>query len=102
MQMTTPGWISAFKGLRASWGWWRKNEADAEETEHERRMRDGREGRELAFVHAQTVSEVAAIQVKAEREVAAFRAKTERAVAEVRAQGREQRLQSVMVVYASI
>jgi hypothetical protein len=91
MQMTTSGYISAFQGLRALWGWWRGSEQDSAESEHEQRMKNAEQERELALLRAQTIREVAEVQ-----------AETERSLNQTRAQNRRERLQPVMAVYASV
>ncbi len=91
MQMTTSGYISAFQGLRALWGWWRKSEDEPDASEHEARMKAVEEERELALARAQTV-----------RELAEVRAETERIVGQVRAEARRERLQPVMEMYAAV
>lgn len=91
MQMTTSGYISAFQGLRALWGWWRGSENDSVDAEHEERMKEAQQERELALSRAQTI-----------REVAEVRAETERSVNRSRAQSRKERLQPVMAMYAAV
>ena len=91
MQMTTSGYISAFQGLRALWGWWRKSEDEPDESEHEQRMKAAEEERELALARAQTV-----------RELAEVRAETERIVGQIRTEQRRERLQPVMEMYATV
>ncbi len=91
MQMTTSGYISAFQGLRALWGWWRKSEDEPEVSEHEQRMKEIEEERELALARALTV-----------REVAEVRAETERIVGQVRTEQRRERLQPVMEMYGTL
>ena len=91
MQMTTSGYISAFQGLRALWGWWRGSENDSVDAEHEEQMMKAEQERELALLRAQTI-----------REVAEVRAETERLVEQSRAQRRRERLQPVMAMYASV
>ena len=91
MQMTTSGYISAFQGLRALWGWWRKGKDEPDASEHEARMKAVDEERELALARAQTV-----------RELAEVRAETERIVGQVRAEQRRERLQPVMEMYAAV
>jgi len=91
MQMTTSGYISAFQGLRALWGWWRKNDDASEDFEHEQRMKTAQDERALALFRANTV-----------REVAEVCAETERAVHRARAQTRRERLQPVMEMYAAV
>ena len=91
MQMTTSGYISAFQGLRALWGWWRKSEDEPDESEHETRIKAVEEERELALARAQTV-----------RELAEVRAETERIVGQIRTEQRRERLQSVMEMYATV
>ena len=91
MQMTTSGYISAFQGLRALWGWWSKSEDEPDESEHEQRMKEVEEERELALARAQTV-----------RELAEVRAETERIVGQVRTEQRRERLQPVMEMYAAL
>ena len=89
--MTTSGYISAFQGLRALWGWWRKSEDEPDESEHEQRMNEVEEERKLALARAQTV-----------RELAEVRAETERIVGQVRNEQRRERLQPVMEMYATL
>jgi len=91
MQMTTSGYISAFQGLRALWGWWRKNDEEPNDSEHEQRMKAAEQDRELALTRANTLRELAEVQ-----------AETERVVAQARAQSRRERLQSVMEMYATV
>ena len=91
MQMTTSGYISALQGLRALWGWWRKSEDEPDESEHEQRMKEVEEERELALARAHTV-----------RELAEVRAETERIVGQVRTEQRTARLQPVMEMYATL
>ncbi len=89
--MTTSGYISAFQGLRALWGWWRKNDEEPNDSEHEQRMKAAEQDRELALTRANTLRELAEVQ-----------AETERVVAQARAQSRRERLQSVMEMYATV
>lgn len=91
MQMTTSGYISALQGLRALWGWWRKSEDEPDESEHEQRMKEVEEERELALARAHTV-----------RELAEVRAETERIVGQVRTEQRRERLRPVMEMYATL
>ena len=91
MQMTTSGYISAFQGLRALWGWWRKNDDASETNEHEQQMNAALDERELALLRANTVREVAAVCVE-----------TEGALHRARAQSRRERLQPVMEMYAAV
>ena len=89
--MTTSGYISAFQGLRALWGWWRKNDEESNDSEHEQRMKAAVQERELALTRANTL-----------RELAEVRAETERIAGQARAQSRRERLQPVMEMYATV
>ena len=89
--MTTSGYISAFQGLRALWGWWRKNDEESNDSEHEQRMKAAVQERELALTRANTLRELAEVQ-----------AETARIAGQARAQSRRERLQPVMEMYATV
>lgn len=90
MQLTTSGYISAFQGLRALWGWWRKHDDD-DTAEHEQRMRILSEEREAALAKAETIRQVVEVRVE-----------TERMTAAARTEARKQRLEPVMAMYGTI
>ena len=91
MQMTTSGYISAFQGLRALWGWWRKKDDEPEPTAHERHMEEAHQRREHALVQAQTIQDVAQVHIE-----------TQRAISQARSQQRRERLEPVMAMFASV
>ena len=90
MQMTTSGYISAFQGLRALWGWWRKHDDD-DTDEHQQRMQVVEEEREVAVARAETVRQVVEVHLEMERMVSA-----------ARAEDRQQRLEPVMAMYNTV
>ena len=90
MQMTTSGYISAFQGLRALWGWWRKHDDDHTD-EHQQRMQVVEEEGEVAVAKAETIRDVVEVRLEAERQVSA-----------ARAEARQQRLEPVMAMYNTI
>ena len=88
--MTTSGYISAFQGLRALWGWWRKHDDDHTD-EHQQRMQVVEEEGEVAVAKAETIRDVVEVRLEAERQVSA-----------ARAEARQQRLEPVMAMYNTI